>query len=60
MDITKLQQLLRDNIGDVTFREAYRSTEVYLVLLSADANRNATHPKHHSEHEHGLSNSQTS
>lgn len=35
MDVTKLQECLRDNIGDVTFKEAYEKTKRILNITVA-------------------------
>lgn len=35
MDVTKLQECLRDNIGDITFREAYAKSKRILNITVA-------------------------
>lgn len=44
MDISKLQQFLRDNIGDVTFREAFQKTQ-RILNITVGANTNFEIPK---------------
>lgn len=38
MDIKKLQQCIRDNIGDVTFKESYDRTKRILNITVASTN----------------------
>jgi predicted acylesterase/phospholipase RssA len=42
MDIEKLQVMIRENIGDLTFKEAYLRTKRILNITIASANAHET------------------